>query len=185
MLCIYCCLLCMGQWMCQCMLGHQDLPRLNVIGYWKILFDVSYWYAYYDILLFFELQNRKFYARSNQIEPYEMLEACMTQKSHNCNLWIAYIHLFDTFPKICFWRMVDFLASGYYSVSCYFSIIHYFSLYRVRCCSILYHYHYVLCCHIIVWRDDNEDDMCVFSSYNKGVVIHFQRNRICPIYKSS
>ena len=85
----------------------------------------------------------------------------MTQKSHNCNLWIAYIHLFDTFPKICFWLMVDFLASGYYSVSCYFSIIHYFSLYRVRCCSILYHYHYVLCCHIIVWRDDNEDDMCV------------------------
>ena len=105
--------------------------------------------------------------------------------SLNCNLWIAYIHLFDTFPKISFWLMVDFLASGYYSVSCYFSIIHYFSLYRVRCCSILYHYHYVLCCHIIVWRDDNEDDMCVFSSYNKGVVIHFQWNRICTMYKSS
>ena len=85
----------------------------------------------------------------------------MPQKSHNCNLWMAYIHLFDTFPKICFWLMVDFLASGYYSVSCYFSIIHYFSLNRVRCCSILYHYHYVLCCHIIVWRDENEDDMCV------------------------
>ena len=55
----------------------------------------------------------------------------MPQKSHNCNLWMAYIHLFDTFPKICFWLMVDFLASGYYSVSCYFSIIHYFSLNRV------------------------------------------------------
>lgn len=181
--------------MCQCMLGHQDIAKLNMIGYWEILFGVSYWYAYDDVVrviccnyqnyLSLELQNIKIYARSNQIEPYEMLEACMTQKSHNCNLWIAYIHLFDTFPKICFWLMLDFLASGYYSVSCYFSIIHYFSLYRVRCCSILYHYHYVLCCHIIVWRDDNEDDMCVFSSYNKGVVIHFQRNRICTIYKSS
>ena len=27
--------------------------------------------------------------------------------------------------------------------------------------------------------------VCVFSSYNKGVVIHFQRNRIYTIYKSS
>ena len=39
----------------------------------------------------------------------------MTQKSHNCNLWIAYIHLFDTFPKISFclwsifWRRVTIL----------------------------------------------------------------------------
>ena len=29
----------------------------------------------YQNYLNFELQNRKFYARSNQIEPYEILEA--------------------------------------------------------------------------------------------------------------
>ena len=63
--------------------GHQDIAKLNMIGYWEILFGFSYWYAYGDISLRFicwnyqnhlnlELQNIKVYARSNQIEPYEM-----------------------------------------------------------------------------------------------------------------
>ena len=28
--------------------GHQDIAKLNMIGYWEILFGFSYWYAYGD-----------------------------------------------------------------------------------------------------------------------------------------
>ena len=30
--------------------GHQDIAKLNMIGYWEILFGVSNWYAYDDVV---------------------------------------------------------------------------------------------------------------------------------------